>query len=58
MSICITILKRKFFLILISHVSNLMHFQGEMLHFSPQKRGADKRKFQGPVNEITTTKLF
>ena len=26
------------------HVSNLMHFQEEKIHFTPQKQGADKRK--------------
>ena len=27
-----------------THVSNLMHFQGEMVYFFPEKRGAEKRK--------------
>ena len=27
-----------------THVSNLMHFQGEMVQKFPQKRGAEKRK--------------
>ena len=27
-----------------THVSNLMHFQGEMIIFFPQKRDFEKRK--------------
>ena len=27
-----------------THVSKLMHFQGKMVHFFPQKRVAEKRK--------------
>ena len=26
-----------------THVSNLMHYQGEMINFFPQKRDAEKR---------------
>ena len=48
MSFCMKILTNKFnkiFLLKLSyktHVSNLMHFQEEMVNIFPQKRGAEK----------------
>ena len=47
MSFCTTILRRKFNKIFHTktHVSNMMHFQGEMVSYFPQKQGESVNLF-------------